>query len=76
MVASLAWGPFQWNFLRAARLMTLGGGGRRGCAPVRVVKPLCSERKYKQVRYISCAYLHFHIIQEQTARRLNYCHFS
>lgn len=30
MVVLLAWGPFQWNFLRAARLMTLGGGGGRG----------------------------------------------
>lgn len=69
-------GPLPVELSQGHQADDTGWGWREGCAPVCVVKPLYSERKYKQVRYISCAYLHFHIIQEQTARRLNYRHLA
>lgn len=64
-------GPLAVELSQGHQAGDTGWGWREGYAPAGVVKPLCSERKCKQVRYTSCAYLHFLIIPEQTVRRLN-----
>lgn len=55
-------GPLAVELSQGHQAGDTGWGWREGYAPAGVVKPLCSERKCKQVRYTSCAYLHFLII--------------